>query len=369
MPWPATALVGGALAALGGLVIVAVVVAAGWFGTTSIDFSLALAFAGQVWLLGHGAGLVVAGLRITLMPLGLTLLLALLAGIAGSAAFRAPGPADGSGLRRRVGFTAAGVALGYAVVVAAVGVLVHAELGAGVPGGVLIAGGSALVGASRRAGSGVPGSAWWRSGVRGAGAGVLALVVVAAIPLAVAMINGETRIAALEGPLGFDAVATVVWAVICLLYLPTALGWTAAWVMGAGFTLGDGSLVAPWVTRLGLLPSVPIFGALPDDGAGPLVGWLALAAVPGLVAGLAAVRARPSGVVAAIGAGAVAGTLLGAAYLTWGLASRGALGVDRFESVGPRFPELFIGVGIVLLTSVLGAAVAWFIDRRAGSAD
>lgn len=368
IPWPLAAIGGGFLAALVGAVVVGGIVLAGWLGVSSVPFAAMLAFVGRVWLLAHGGIVNGDGVTITMVPLGLSLLLVGLAAWAGSLVYRPPS-ADAGSVRRQVLLTVFQVGLGYTAATLAMGWATGAEPMRAVPGSLLISLGGALLGAGWQAGYRGGGPAWLWSTAKGGAAGLLGLVVVAAAALATAMVQGEPRIDSLEQALGFDTGGVVVWALTCLLYLPNLLAWTAAWILGAGFTLGDGSLVAPWGTRLGLLPSIPVFGALPPDGSGSLTGWLLAGAVPGLLAGVAAVRAKAGGMVASVGAGAAAGLVAGLGYLTWAMLSRGALGSVRFAAVGPRVPEVLIGVLILTLTAALGATIAWFADRRAGSAD
>jgi len=359
---------GGFLAALVGAVVVGGVVLAGWLEVSSVPFAAMLAFAGRVWLLAHGGIVNGDGVTISMVPLGLSLLLVGLAAWAGSLAYRPPSVGAGS-VRRQVLLTVVQVGLGYTAATLAMGWATGAEPMRAVPGSLLISLGGAFLGAGWKAGYRGGGPAWLRSTAKGGAAGLLGLVVVAAAALATAMVQGEPRIDSLEQALGFDTGGVVVWVLTCLLYLPNLLAWTAAWILGAGFTLGDGSLVAPWGTRLGLLPSIPVFGALPPEGSGSLTGWLLAGAVPGLLAGVAAVRAKAGPVVASVGAGAAAGLVAGLGYVTWAVLSRGALGSVRFAAVGPRVPEVLIGVLILTLTAALGATIAWFADRRAGSAD
>lgn len=370
LPPVLVAIGGGLAAALAGALLVAALVLVGWWGAVSVSVPAMLTTIGGVWLLGNGGALAVGGLRITLVPLGLTTVFVLLC--AATAAFgyqqavRArPRPAQGREQLRLIVLVAVELALGYAAGSAAI------ALGVGVPllpvvagaAGVGLAGG--VAGAWWRSGHRIPASRWFRAAAKGALAGLAALVALSAATLAVALVQGEPRIATLEQELGFDAAGILVWAVVGLLYLPNLLGWTAAWLLGAGFGLGEGSLVAPWATQLGLLPSVPVFGALPADGAGGLDAWLVAGVVPGLVAGAVAVstvvrqRDESGSAVAGLLCGALAGLLAGVGFLIWAALSRGALGVDRFASVGPLFPEALIGVATFTFAAAIGAVVVW----------
>jgi hypothetical protein len=330
-----------------------------------------VAFAIRLWLLAHGVPVTVGVTVLGVAPLGLTLLLAVPVMLTARQAYRPPAAPDATEqqLRRQVVLTVFQVVLGYSLAAAIAAAATGADVGRALVGAVFLSVISATVGAvgQARMGRGLPG--WISAAGRGAAAGLLALMAVAAVPLATGMVMGEQRIAMMESALGFDVIGTMLWGLACVLYLPNLLAWSASWVLAAGFTVGDGTLVAPWGTHLGLMPALPIFGALPPDGTADLTAWLALGAVPGVVAGLVAVRVRAAAVASAVGAGALAGVAVGATYVAGALFSGGALGLDRLAVVGPRYPEVFLGFGIVLISAVVAAAVAWFVDRRIGSGD
>jgi hypothetical protein len=373
---PVLIAIGGGLASvLAGALLVGALVLVGWWGAVSVSVPGMLATIGGVWILGNGGPLVVGGLRITLLPLGLT---AVFAGLcAATAAFsfqqatRArPRPARQRGRSRWI-LVAVQLAFGYAIGTTVIALALGVPVLAVLPGAIGVALSGGLLGAWWRSGHRLPVPVWLRSAGLGALAGLGTLAVFAAVALAVALVQGEPRIATLEQELGLDAAGTVVWAVIGLLYLPTLLGWVAAWLLGAGFSLGEGSLVAPWATQLGLLPSVPVFGALPADGVGGLEPWLVTGVLAGLVAGgtAAAAAARHGGeklgVVGVLASGSLAGLLAGCGFLAWAALSRGALGGDRFATVGPIFPESLIGVGTLTFAAAVGAVLAgvWLVRR------
>lgn len=374
LPWPAAAIGGGAGAALAGALLVCGVALIGWSGASEVQITAVLALAGQIWLLSNGGVLAIDGLQLTLVPLGFTLLWVALTASIGSFAFRQlklarAGLAEGTDRARLVVLTALLVAVGYTAAALAVALAVGAEAFRVVPGAFAVGIGGSIVGAGWRAGYRLGGPSWLRASLRGASAGVLALALASAVVLAVALVQGETRIATLEQALGLDVGGNVVWAIIGLSYLPDLLGWSVAWLLGAGFTIGDGSLVAPWATRLGLLPSIPMLGALPSDGTGGLQAWMAAGVLAGIVAGVVSIRTEGAEPTRAIGAGTLAGLFTGLASVAWTMSSRGALGTVRFAIVGPQWPQVLIGVGILTLSAALGASAAWFISRKAGAAD
>lgn len=369
LPWPVAAVGGGVMAAIAGAVLVCGVVLVGWAGVLSIPVTVVLGLAGRVWLLGHWGALSVAGLRITLVPLGLAGLFVLLALWAGAFAYRQAilgrlELVEQAQRARLVLVTAALVALGYTVTGVVIALTSGAEALRASPGSFALAFVGALLGAGWRAGYRLAGSNWLRAVLRGAAAGVLGLVLASAAVLAVALVQGEARISALEEALGFDGGGMLSWILTSLFYLPTLLGWAASWLLGAGVTVGDGSLIAPWATRLGMLPAVPVFGALPTDGSGGMQAWLFAGLLVGILAGVVGQRGAGLAPASAISAGAAAGLLTSVAYLGWALASSGALGTDRFAEVGPRWPEALVGVAILIGGAVIGAAAAWFVSAR-----
>lgn len=369
LPRPLVAIAAGVIAAVLGAVVVMALVLVGWMDAASVPLPQALTFAVQVWLLAHGVAMTVGGIQLSVVPLGLTGVQVVIVVVTAALVQRSMVEDETVAAHpvRTVFGTAAQVMIGYAAVAVIGSLTVGEPATISLPAAPILAFCAALVGAGSRARVLRRAPSWVRAAVRGGLGGILALVAVAAVVFGLALLQGEQRISALEQSLGLTGSAGVALGGLDLAYLPTMLGWAAAWLFGAGFTLGDGTLVAPWVTRLGLLPSVPWFGALPADGTSGLSAWMVAAIVPGVVAGVVAVRFRPARVVPALGAGLGAAFLTAAVYLTVVLSSRGAMGASRFAEVGPRVPEVYIGAGIIVLTGALAAMVGWLVDRRPGS--
>ena len=373
IPWSLAAIGGGLGAALAGTLVIAAVVLIAWMGAPALPFDQVLAATGRLWLLAHGAPMAALGTTITLVPSGLTAVMLVFAFSLSAFALTQglltrPEVLTPSRLRRLVVLTSVQFVAGYTVGA----ILISVLLGEGITARIGMAAGVAavgsLAGAGWSAGYRLAGPAWLRASIKGAATSVLALVAATAVALMVAVSQAEPRISELERVLGLDATGSVVWALVCLMYLPTLLGWTASWLLGAGFTLGEGTLVAPWVTQLGMLPTVPVFGALPAAGVGGLEPWLVTGLVVGGLGGVVAVRSTPFPIGIAIAVGGLSGTLTGAAFLAWAWFSTGGLGVDRFATVGPRWPEVLIGVGILVGSAVSAAVITWFV-RAARSSD
>ena len=380
LPWPLAALGGGLLAGLAGSLLVAGVVMIAWLSALAIALPTALRFAAQVWLLAHGGELAIGSDAVTLVPLGLTIAFGVICASVGGFAYRqgrqARASAPEDGVRRLLLLGSIGmVSAGYTVFAAILAWTASGTAAIWRPalGALVVSAVGSAIGVGMAAGLRPAGLRpdWLRRGLRGAAAGTLGLVVASAVVLATATALGEPRIAALEAGLRFDAGGVFVWSLLALAYLPNLLGWAAAWLLGAGFTVGTGSLVSLSTTELGMLPAVPVFGALPPVGAADpwMLAWLALGVTAATFAGVAAVRAGHTGPLGALAAGGAAGLLVGIAYLAWAASSRGGLGSLRMAGLGPRLLEaLTIGVPILLLGSVLAAMVTWFVRRRSPAA-
>jgi hypothetical protein len=374
LPWPLAALGGGLVAAVAGTLLVAGVMLVAWFSAIAIPLATMLDFAAQVWLLAHGGVVVIGTDQLTLVPLGLTAGAAALCSSAGRFAYRQGRQARTGDLtaaaRRTLLLGSIGqVAAGYTVFAAVLAWVVTGPALAWRPalGAFVVSAAGSAVGACLAAGFRPPLPDWLGRGFRGAVAGGLGLVVVAGVVLATAVALGEPRVAALEESLGLDTGGVVVWSVALLAYLPNLLAWALAWVLGAGFTVGTGSVVSLSGTQLGMLPAIPVLGALPGTGVGDpwLLSWLAAGVAVGALAGFVAVRGGRTGPLGALAAGAAAGLLVGLVHLGWAALSRGGLGSLRLVGLGPRLLEtLLIPVPLLLLSSVLGGLVTWFVRRR-----
>ncbi len=380
LPWPMAALGAGVAAGLAGVLLVAGVVVIAWLSAIAIPLAEVLDFAGGVWLLAHGGALLIGNDQVTLVPLGLTVSAAALCASAGRFAYRQgrqarTGEPDARQRRRLVLGSIGQVVAGYTVFAAVLSLVVSgpAEVWRPALGAALVALAGASAGTVRAAGTRVWSEwpDWLRWGVRGGAVGGLGLVLVATVVLATALVLGEQQVGALEVALGLDAGGVVAWSLLVLAYLPNLLAWALAWALGAGFTVGSGSLVSLSGTQLGMLPAIPVLGALPEAGAASpwLLSWLAAGVATGAVAGVFAVRGGQAGPLGSLAAGATAGTLTGLAYLAWAAAGRGSLGSLRLVDLGPRLWEsLAIPLPVLLVSAVLGGLGVHLVRRRGSAA-
>ncbi|QAB17279.1 hypothetical protein Leucomu_04475 [Leucobacter muris] len=173
--------------------------------------------------------------------------------------------------------------------------------------------------------------------VRLAAASLAALVGIAALALSAAIVVGYPHVIALTQGLHLDPLGSTLVFLVQLALLPVALIWGAAWVTGAGFSVGAGSSATPFEALLGPLPALPLFGAIPQGWGG--LGALAPAALVlvGVAVGVLFARRpqqRRASWTAALVTPVLAAALVGLAVAALcGLAS-GSLGPGRLETVG-----------------------------------
>ncbi len=353
-----------------GLIAVTVIVLLAWTtdGRSGSSAAAALRTSADVWLLAHGARLRVPGASFSLLPLGLTALPAYLLARAGASLART---ASVTALREAVRVTGA-LTLSYAVLAVVItGPAAGSQLRAGpvgaFAGAALLAAGCGGAGVLR--GSGLWPDAWHllpepaRAGIQGAAvaAGVVLAGAAALAGAALAVSAGEAG--HVLSALSVGVAGTIVLMVISLAYLPNAVVWSAAFLIGPGFAVGSGTHVAISAVRLRPLPALPLLAALPG---GPVNPWLAeawlLPVAAGLLAGAVIARqqaGRPLrpllGTAAAAGPGA--GVLLGLLCLL----SAGSAGAGGLATIGPSAWRVAL-----VLTAEVGlpaVAAAWWVAR------
>lgn len=123
---------------------------------------------------------------------------------------------------------------------------------------------------------------------RAAAAAVVGLVGVGALAFAVAVLFGAGDVVALYQAANLDVLGAIAVTLAQFAYLPTFVVWSLAFVAGPGFGLGEGAAVSPSGTQVGVLPGVPILGAVPEStstwllllgllpiAVGAFAGWIA----------------------------------------------------------------------------------------------
>lgn len=371
----------GFVTALATWAVVVVPALLGWVSApeSSMGWWSGLAVGSAIWFLGHGQAIGGPGIAVSMTPV---LLLAVFVFIAWRFARRAVLGAR-SGMRRvewdGVWWRCVlpGYLGGYA---AAAAVIAALTLGSAVhPDPVAIVG-TLLVPVVALAVVVVrPGEDWtptvvtrafdrlpgwvadtWRAGWRGAalllGAGLVLVL------LRVLLSVGD--VVRIQGEYGADPVASIVLALAQAAFLGNAATWGLGFLAGPGFSVAAGGLISPAGAHPGLMPLIPVLGALPDEATYPGITWAVLGVpvvIGGVIAwwldrrmGAAGWRARASAMATA------AATSVVLVVLVTALAN-GSIGVERLRSVGVAIwplagyllAELLVGTGLWLSAALL----------------
>lgn len=381
------ALLGGAMAAASTLVVCLGAGVAGWFLTDAGahgEPSDAMRVGALGWLMGHGSGVTVQGTPITVVPLGITLVLAWTIwrlGLRVGSSVSGHGPdadAIADGVRDWTVLTATALfTAGYAVVLAVTHALAASDATAPSLGRALlwtllltgVVGGPAIAVGSGRA-------AIWAAFVpetlRAAATTcrrilVTWLVVSAVVLLGALVVDLGTAVNVMS-QLHTDGTDATVFTAITALVVPNATVFSGAYLLGPGFTVGVGTLVSPSAVVLGPLPMFPLLAALPDAGRVPV--WTSfLIALPPLVAVVATMRAQrfapttrwDEAVIRGLAGGVLAGLLFG---VLAGVAG-GAVGPGRMTEVGPLVLDATVyAVSAFGIGGLLGSLVATAAQRR-----
>ena len=238
-------------------------------------------------------------------------------------------------------------------------------------GAAVIAAVGSVIGAFRGAGVRLPrwAPSWLRGALAGSLGGLIALVLASSATLALAIVSHLDQITLLHAALAPDAVGSVLLLLGYLAYAPTLVLWAGAYALGAGFSVGTDTLLTPWVSQLGLLPVIPIAGAVPSVP--PVLGWALVASGPlaGAAAGLVASRRMRLDAETVrlrdllVGAG-LAGLLAGLVWTSASALSRGSLGAVRLVDLGPRLPELLFSGTLPIAGAAVLAALGRELSRR-----
>lgn len=319
----------------------------------------------------HG-GITVDGLGSDFVPLGLTLLVGLIAWRAGSGLADAAEQLHARATKPLVlaGLLQAGVfalVCGLAAWLVTLGTSHASTVGAVLAGFVLFAvsGGTAFIWSSPLADEVrilVP--PWLPATLRAATAGLTAYLGAGAVLVAGSLVAHHGRVETLSGQLGGG------WSGIPVLLLgvlaaPNAVIAGAAYLAGPGFALGVDNGVSLNARPHGTLPAFPVLGAVPSGPASSVV-WLLAAATP-IVAGLClaqlAHRADGWQERLRVAGGAVVVAAFAGLLLAW--QGGGAIGSGRLNAVGasPWQLALAFAAGLAVVggagLAALGALSWW----------
>lgn len=383
---------GGALAALGPLVVAMAVGVVGWFLTDAGSHgrpSGGLRVGAIGWLVGHGSGVDVAGVPVSAVPLGVTLVAAVVCwrtGLRVGELVAGHGPdrrAREAGERDLVVATAAGTfTCGYVLVAVLAGVLATgADSGVSlvrvVVVGVLLAGGAGglgvAVGSGRAPGWAARVPEEVRDTVVAIAALVLAWTAVGALLLTAGLVLRFGEVGDVVDRTGGGTGAAVLLVALAALLVPNAVLFSSSYALGPGFAIGTGTVVSPTAVALGPVPLFPLVAAVPDDR---VPAWLqaVLTALPVVVAVLVVARVhvlRPTlRWDVALARGAASGVGAGVVLAVLAALAGGAVGPGRMTQVGPYAGDVLVQAVVTLTAgSVLAAVAVTAWQRRAEQQD
>jgi hypothetical protein len=376
-PLTVSAAISGGGAAVASLLVCMAVALTGWFladagahGQTTD----ALRVGADAWLLGHGSRITVAGVPVGIVPLGLSVLFGFTSYRFGRWAGATSQPIE-EDRSLAIGATIHGGL--YLVVTVVTAVLAttagaSASVGRAIVGAVLLGGVAGALGLA----SGTGRLGLWLSGVptsvlavlRGALAVTFALVASATVLVVVALVGNLSEAATVMSSLHLGTGDGLMYALVTLAVAPNAVLLGSAYLLGPGFAVGTGTIVSPTAVALGPVPAFPLLAALPDHGPTP-GAFVALMAVPTLVAALAVARVQRSLPTTAWDAGALRGFAagIGAAFVTTLLVAvaGGPMGTGRMADIGaPTGEVLLLSLAALGGGGLLGGLVATGWQRR-----
>lgn len=195
--------------------------------------------------------------------------------------------------------------------------------------------------------------------LRGTAAALTGTVGVGALLVVVALLLRGTEVIALYEASGADLIGALTIALGQLAYLPVLVVWAASFAAGPGFALGSGTSVMPAGTSIGVVPGIPVLGAIPPTTSPVLLALALLIVGVGAVAGLVARRALAERSDAdgltprltALGGIVVA---VGLSVLALGSAAGGSIGPGTLAETGPAPGPFALAVAI---ETGIGAAI------------
>jgi len=182
-----------------------------------------------------------------------------------------------------------------------------------------------------------------------------ALSLLSLLVVVVALFNGAGRVSVLHDSLAKDGFVAMVGLILLQAgWVPTMLIWACSWLIGAGFSVGTGTVFAPDRVVAGPVPRLPLLGLLPATPLSTVGLWLPLVVTAGAMvaawrrrAVLNALRVRYAVSAAGLAALVVAG---GVGLLC--VAASGSVGPGRMTDVGPQVLYtvilVFVEVGVGL---------------------
>ena len=197
------------------------------------------------------------------------------------------------------------------------------------------------------------------------GTALLGLAAAASLLLAVAVIGSFEEMTALLVELDAGVSGLLLLAALTLGYLPIAVVWSMAYLLGPGITVSVGTIVSPYVDpSTAALPGVPLLAALPSQ---PPAGAFLLPLLGVGAGALAGALLRRRGQTGAHGSLVAAGAALatGAVVAIAAWLASGSLGTTTLQGLGPAV--LPVALAAAVLTAVGAVAVTAWPARHASA--
>lgn len=125
-----------------------------------------------------------------------------------------------------------------------------------------------------------------RIGITIAVALIASYVTIGFISVIVWSVRNHAAVMHLYDLLGMGTGSRILTTIACLAWLPNLCVWAISWTFGGGFSIGDLGSFTLWIGQSTSLPSIPVFGVLPEPVADERLR-IALISIP-LVLGLLA---------------------------------------------------------------------------------
>lgn len=374
VPWPVASALAAVVTAVAGWILVTGFCVLGWISVPQLKASAVLTFSTQGWLLAHGVSLPLAGAQLSIMPLGLTAIIVIIGLGACQQASVHSRLSEAAGPGKQLLQFSGVFALSY-VVILAIGRQVSASgsTASSLLGAIIFAVALPVVGFARALSWRPP--KWQRifqAVAMSLTAGVLVMIVAGAAAVAAALIHGRAQVMMIHESLLPGNLGAVMLLAGQLAWLPNLVLWGGSWAAGAGIQLGVDTVVSPAQTTLGMLPSIPVLGAVPPVGAMPhsCLLWLTSGVLAGVLAAVVLVRqlqtdARAQGKQLGIDvtamAGALAGVACGLVFTLLQVPAGGDLGAVRLTSLGARMTVLLVMAPATmgLAGMATGAVLGW----------
>ena len=214
-----------------------------------------------------------------------------------------------------------------------------------------------LIGPALRAGTGV----------------VAAMSLVSAVLVSVMLAVNWIEIIKLYQSLQLTFLGTLTVSAGQLALMPNLIAFGNSWLLGTGFSVGQGSIVSPLATELGPLPAIPMLAALPVSGSSLGVLFILVPLLAAFFATLlvksytAELRfAYASATSAAISLGLAIGFVAAAQMWILTELASGSIGPGRMSLVGVN---PWIVAGVTFLEVSIASILASYFSARPDAAD